>query len=210
MAVKKTPRIGLTGGIGSGKSTVATMLADLGARVVDADAIARSVTAPSGAGLADVAAAFGPQMLDAATGLNRAAMRELVFKQPEARAQLEAVLRPHILAAMAAALQEAEAQKPAAIVLDIPLLVENLAQWRPQIDSLWVVDCSAETQIARVLTRPSSAGWSRSQVEGVLVAQATRAARQAAADVILHNDAATSMAQLQAQVHAAWQQFQSQ
>lgn len=199
-------RIGLTGGIGSGKSTVAAHLQKLGAALVDADAIARGVADAGGSAVPALYAAFGADLVDLHTGLNRAAMREKVFHDPGARFTLEAVLRPFILQGIADAVDAAELQPGVqAVVLDIPLLVENLAQWRPHIDSLWVVDCPPEVQIARVLARPSSAGWTRAQVEGVLAAQASREQRLAAADVVLRNDAAVGLSALQAQVAQAWQ-----
>lgn len=201
----RTPRIGLTGGIGSGKSTVAAMLQDLGAAIVDADAIARSVAAAGGSALPALHARYGDALVSAAQGLNRAAMRDLVFNNPQARQELEGLLRPFILQGIADAVELAEQQATSlAVVLDIPLLVENLAQWRPHIDTLWVVDCPPEGQIQRVLTRPSSAGWTRAQVEGVLAAQASREQRLAAADVVLDNGAAVSLADLRAQVQQHW------
>lgn len=206
----RIPRIGLTGGIGSGKSTVAAMLEDLGAVLVDADAIARAVANAGGSAVPDLYAAFGADLVDLQQGLKRAAMRELVFKDPTARQRLETILRPYILQGIADAVDQAEQQPSAqAVVLDIPLLVENLAQWRPHIDTLLVVDCPPELQIARVLARPSSAGWTRAQVEGVLAAQATRAQRLAAADWVLGNDEAVSLADLRAQVARTWAQIQA-
>jgi dephospho-CoA kinase len=199
------PRIGLTGGIGSGKSTVANMLRELGAAIVDADAIARSVANPGGAALPALHARYGDDLASLATGLNRAAMRELVFTQPQARQELESLLRPFILQGIAGAVAAAAGQAGTqAVVLDIPLLVENLAQWRPHIAAIWVVDCPSEVQIQRVLSRPSSQGWSRGQVQGVLAAQASRQQRQAAADVLLDNGAGVSLADLRAQVQQHW------
>lgn len=199
------PRIGLTGGIGSGKSTVAAMLRDLGAAIVDADAIARSVADKGGAAVPALHARYGDALVHLSLGLNRVAMRDLVFKNPQARQELESLLRPFILQGIADAVELAEQQTcTQAVVLDIPLLVENLAQWRPHIDALWVVDCSPELQIARVLARPSSQGWSREQVQGVLAAQASREQRLAAADVVLDNGAAVSLAALRRQVQQHW------
>jgi dephospho-CoA kinase len=203
-------RIGLTGGIGSGKSTVAAQLQSLGAALVDADAIARSVADAGGGAVPALYAAYGAEFVDLQTGLNRNAMRELVFQQPQARQRLEALLRPYILQGIADAADAAERQPELpAMVLDIPLLVENLAQWRPHIDSLWVVDCQPEVQIARVLARPSSAGWTRAQVEGVLAAQASRTQRLAVADVLLNNGAGVSLPDLQRQVLAQWATMQA-
>ena len=204
------PRIGLTGGIGSGKSTVAAMLRDLGAAIVDADAIARSVADAGGAALPALHTRYGAAFVSLDSGLNRAAMRDLVFQNPTARQELEAVLRPFILQGIADAVQAAEQQAGVqVVVLDIPLLVENLAQWRPHIDTLWVVDCPPELQIARVLGRPSSQGWSREQVQGVLAAQASRAQRLAAADVVLNNGGDMTLTNLRRQVQQHWATMQA-
>ena len=204
------PRIGLTGGIGSGKSTVAAMLRDLGAAIVDADAIARSVADAGGAALPALHSRYGAALVSLDSGLNRAAMRDLVFQNPTARQELEAVLRPFILQGIADAVQAAEQQAGVqAVVLDIPLLVESLAQWRPHIDTLWVVDCPPELQIARVLGRPSSQGWSREQVQGVLAAQASRAQRLAAADVVLDNGGDMTLTNLRRQVQQHWATMQA-
>lgn len=204
------PRIGLTGGISSGKSTVAALLRDLGAAIVDADAIARSVADAGGAALPALHTRYGAALVSLDSGLNRAAMRDLVFQNPTARQELEAVLRPFILQGIADAAQAAEQQTGAqAVVLDIPLLVENLAQWRPHIDTLWVVDCPPELQMARVLGRPSSQGWSREQVQGVLAAQASRAQRLAAADVVLDNGGDMTLTNLRRQVQQHWATMQA-
>ena len=204
------PRIGLTGGIGSGKSTVAALLRDLGAAIVDADAIARSVADAGGAALPALHTRYGAALVSLDSGLNRAAMRDLVFQNPTARQELEAVLRPFILQGIADAAQAAEQQVGVqAVVLDIPLLVENLAQWRSHIDTLWVVDCPSELQIARVLGRPSSQGWSREEVQGVLAAQASRAQRLAAADVVLDNGDDMTLTDLRRQVQQHWATMQA-
>lgn len=138
----RIPRIGLTGGIGSGKSTVANILRDLGAAVVDADAIARSVSDQGGSAVPALLARYGAAFVTPAHGLNRPAMRDMVLKNPQARQELEHILRPYILQGIADAVELAEQQADTqAVVLDIPLLVENLEQWRPHIDTLWVVDC---------------------------------------------------------------------
>ena len=203
------PRIGLTGGIGSGKSTVADFLQKQGCAIVDADAIARSVANPGGSALPALLAAFGPELVSLEQGLNRAAMRELVFHTPALRVQLESVMRPFILQGIAVAAQLAQADSTAkAIVFDIPLLVENLPQWQPLLDCIVVVDCSTETQIARVLARASSSGWTRTQVEGVIAAQATRAARLAAADFVIENED-ISLAELQQRSAAVWQKIRA-
>lgn len=173
-------RIGLTGGIGSGKSTAATQLAAMGARVVDTDAIARALTGPDGQALAAIAEAFGAHYINA-DGLDRAAMRRLVFDDGSARHRLEGLLHPLIR-------EQAEAQAQAAphaelLVFDVPLLVES-ASWRQQVDRVLLIDCEVAVQRERVLRRP---GWQAEQLEGVLRAQTDRARRRSAADAIIDN-----------------------
>ncbi|MDO9610604.1 MAG: dephospho-CoA kinase [Serpentinimonas sp.] len=194
-------RIGLTGGIGSGKSTVAAMLQALGAPVLDADALARACTAPGGAAIEPIRAAFGPAFIGPDGALDRAQMRALVFAQPEARQQLEAIVHPLVRAAIEQACTQLQLQgRSDCVVLDLPLLAES-PHWREQVDAVWVVDCTPETQTARVLQRN---GWPLAQVQAVLAAQASRAERLALADVVLANDAPTTLAQLQAQVQRAY------
>lgn len=188
-------KLGLTGGIGSGKSTVAQMLADLGATVLDADAISRSVTAPGGAAIPAIAQAFGPQMIAPDGSMDRAAMRALVFAQPHERQRLEAIVHPLVQQAMAARLAQARAQGAKVAVLDIPLLVES-PYWRDQVDAVLVVDCSEATQVARVMERSQ---LSETAVRSIIASQASREERRAAADWIIGNDGIT-LEQLQTQV----------
>lgn len=172
--------IGLTGGIGSGKSTVAAMLARHGATIVDTDAIARQLTLPRGAAVAAVAEAFGNSILDADGGLDRAAMRDLVFSDTTARRRLEAILHPMIGA-------EAGRQAGAtagAVVFDVPLLAES-SHWRDRVERVLVVDCLEATQLARVLQRP---GWTLQTAKAVIAQQASRSARRACADAVIFND----------------------
>jgi dephospho-CoA kinase len=180
----KVWRIGLTGGIGSGKSTAANVLARLGAAVIDADALARSVTAPGGPAIAPLRAAFGEAVIDAQGGLDRQRMRDLVFTDARAKTQLEAIVHPLIKQAIDAQAQLALDQGARVLVFDIPLLVES-GRWRSQVDGVMVIDCSTDTQIARVQARN---GWPREQILAVIQAQATRAQRQAAADWLILND----------------------
>ena len=180
----KVWRIGLTGGIGSGKSTAAKVLAQLGAAVIDADAWARSVTAPGGTAIAPLRAAFGEAVLDAQGGLERQRMRELAFTDYKVKAQLEAIVHPLVKQAIDQEAQSALAAGARVLVFDIPLLVES-GRWRSQVDGVLVIDCSTETQIARVQARN---GWPREQILSVIQAQATRAQRQAAADWLILND----------------------
>lgn len=195
-------KLGLTGGIGSGKSTVAQVLAELGAIVVDADAISRCLTASGGAATPVIAQAFGPQMLVSDGSLDRAAMRALVFDQPHERQRLEAILHPLVQAAMAAKIAQAQRDGAPVAVLDIPLLVES-PYWREQVDAILVVDCSETTQIARVVERSQ---LSESAVRSIIASQASREARNAAADWIIVNDGIT-LEQLRAQVLSISQKF---
>lgn len=173
-------RIGLTGGIGSGKSTVAGFWVEAGADLIDTDAISRALTAPGGAALPAIAAAFGPQLVNAEEGLVRSAMRELVFADPSARQKLEAILHPMISAETARA---AAAAARDLIVFDVPLLVES-GRWRQRVDRVLVVDCPEALQIERVMQR---SGLSHEAVQAVLKAQASRAQRRACADAVIHN-----------------------
>lgn len=196
-------RLGLTGGIGSGKSTVAQALVELGAVLVDTDAISRSLTAPGGAALPKLAALFGPQALAADGALNRAFMRELVFSQPAAKAQLEAVLHPLI---SQQALQAAALAADRPVVFDVPLLTAA-SHWRGRMHRVLVVDCSESTQAARVSKRP---GWSGELARQVMAQQTTREQRRALADAVIQNDGGLSLAGLQAEVGALWQHWVAQ
>ena len=174
-------RIGLTGGIGSGKSAAADRFAALGAAIVDADVLAHQLTAAGGAAMPALIEAFGEKICDASGALDRAAMRQQVFGDPQARARLESILHPRIGAAM----REAAFQREGAyVVFVVPLLVENLARWRPQIDRLCVVDCPVEMQVARVQAR---SGLDVATINAILAAQATRTQRLAVADDVLDN-----------------------
>jgi dephospho-CoA kinase len=173
--------IGLTGGIGSGKSTVAAMLVAEGAALVDTDAIARALTAPGGAAMPALIAAFGAAIAGADGALDRDTMRRLAFADPAAKRRLEAVLHPLI---GAQAQREADAAASDVVVFDVPLLTES-AHWRARVDRVLVIDCSEATQIERVSRRP---GWSRDVVERVIAQQSARAQRRAIADAVIHND----------------------
>lgn len=174
-------RIGLTGGIGSGKSTVAGVLREAGATIVDTDAISRGLTLPAGAAMPAIGREFGPDFIEADGALDRERMRALVFSDPSAKRRLEAILHPLITVE---AWAQAEAAPRGLVVFDVPLLVES-GRWRQRVARVLVVDCTTETQIHRVLQRP---GWTRERIDGALAAQATRAARRAAADAVLWND----------------------
>ena len=186
-------RVGVTGGIGSGKSTVSAMLASAGAELIDADAISRRLTAAGGAAIAPIIQQFGQALVSSGGALNRDAMRELVFSNPDAKAQLENIIHPMVSKACAEQAKRAQAAGKVCVVFDVPLLVES-GRWRQQLDMVLVVDCLEATQISRVMRRSS---WTAEAVQKVIAAQASRAQRLAAADVVIYNEA-LSMAQLQA------------
>lgn len=191
--------IGLTGGIGSGKSTVADLLAAKGAALVDTDVIAHQLTAAHGAAMTAIAEAFGAEVVAADGSLDRAAMRRLAFSDPAAKTRLEEILHPLIRQRSDEACQQAVAAPY--IVLVVPLLVES-ANYRRRIDRLLVVDCDEATQIARVMQR---SGLSAEQVRAIIATQATRAARLAVADDVLRNDG--DLAELLPQIERLHQQF---
>ena len=213
-------RIGLTGGIGSGKSTVAHMLASLGATVIDADAISRQTTAFGGLAISAIADEFGVGMVSAEGRLNRQAMRQLIFTDAAARTRVEAIVHPLVraevqreeTAAVAAWKLQAEhplhppsnqLKKSGCIVFDIPLLVES-GNWRMRLDRVLVIDCSLEVQIARVMARDGS---NATAVEKAIAAQASRSARLSVADSCIHNGFETSLESLHLQVCKLAQTF---
>ncbi|MDR8728170.1 dephospho-CoA kinase [Burkholderia pseudomultivorans] len=176
--------VGLTGGIGSGKTTVADLFAARGATLVDTDLIAHRITAPGGPAMPAIEQAFGPDFVAADGSLDRARMRTLIFSDDEARRRLEAITHPLIRAETDR--EARDAQGPYVIYV-VPLLVES-GNWKTRADRVLVVDCPVETQIARVMRRN---GFTREQVEAIIARQATRDARLAAADDVIVNDAAT-------------------
>lgn len=182
--MRRAQRWGLTGGIGSGKSTVARILAERGAAVIDADAISRSLSAAGGLAIPQLEIAFGAQAITADGALNRIFMRELVFQDPTARQRLEAIMHPLVGSLTERQALQAEASGAPLLVFDVPLLVES-KRWRQQVDAVLVVDCAEETQIARVMARSQ---LERSAVLAIMAAQATRAQRRAAADYVIYND----------------------
>jgi dephospho-CoA kinase len=191
-------RVGLTGGIGSGKSTVAARLVERGAELIDTDAIARSLTLPGGAAIEPIRATFGADFIDASGALDRARMREAAFADVDARRRLEAILHPRIGLEVE---RRVAASTAPLTVLDIPLLVES-GRWRCRVDRVWVVDCTEEAQLARVMAR---SGWAESAVRAVIAQQASRAARRAAADAVIHNEG-IDLDTLRQEVDALWQQ----
>lgn len=176
-------RIGLTGGIGSGKSTVGALLVQQGGALIDTDAIARKLTLPGGEAMASIEASFGNGIVGADGGLDRARMREIVFADPQAKRKLEAILHPLIGLACEREASAALASGRAA-VFDVPLLVES-RRWRARLDRVLVIDASEATQVRRVMER---SGWSAEMVRAVIAQQATRSARRAAADAVIFND----------------------
>ncbi len=174
-------RIGLTGGIGSGKSTAAAMLQRLGAQLIDTDAIARELSAPGGAAIEPLRAAFGADCIGADGALDRDWMRARAFNDPSSRRQLEAVLHP--LIGIRATELAAAAGPHATLLFDVPLLVES-AHWRARVQRVLVIDCPVEVQIERVLRRP---GWTHAAVSAVIAQQASRERRRAAADAVIDN-----------------------
>jgi dephospho-CoA kinase len=193
-------RIGLTGGIGSGKSTVARMLVELGALLVDTDAIARSLTAPGGAALPALAEAFGPQMVGADGAMDRDRMRAIVFADPDAKQRLEAIIHP--LIGREADRQAAAAAPDQVVVFDVPLLAESgpTGRWRDRVDRILVVDCAEATQVRRVMAR---SGWPAETVQRVIAQQAGRAQRRALADAVILNEG-LSLQALREQVRDCW------
>jgi len=190
-------RVALTGGIASGKSTVADMFGDLGAVLIDTDIIAREVVLPGTPGLQDIVDTFGTEMLDADGMLDRPAMRRLVFADDSKRRQLEAILHPKIR-------QEAERQMqtrggPYQIVI-VPLLVES--PLKNIVDRIVVVDCSEAIQLERLLARDIG---TKDQARRMLAAQASRQERLALADDVIANDADIAETRIQvAALHARY------
>jgi dephospho-CoA kinase len=177
--MKRRLRIGLTGGIASGKSTVAQRFMELGVPVIDADAAARAVVAPGKPGLAAVSERFGPRVLAENGELDRRALRDLIFKDPGLRRDLEAILHPLIRADME---QSAELAIGPYVIMDIPLLVEGGS--RDRVDRVLVVDVDEAVQLQRVMARD---GCTEQQARAILASQASRSARLAAADDVLLN-----------------------
>lgn len=173
--------VGLTGGIGSGKTTVADMFAAHGAAVIDTDLIAHALTAPGGAAMPAIAAAFGAQFVTDSGALERSRMRAAVFSDAAAKARLEAILHPMIRVET----ERATAQAGGSYLLYVvPLLVES-ASWRARVDRILVIDCPGAVQVARVMQRNA---MHEADVLAIMAAQASRAARLAAADDIIVND----------------------
>lgn len=176
--------IGLTGRVGSGKSTVAKALQESGAAIVDFDAIARQITAPNGAAIEAIRTAFGDAMIDANGALNRPSMRNLVFNNPAAKQKLETITHHFISQNAIAQAQQLALQKPIALIYDIPLLYGN-SFWLAQLDWIVVVDCDDEILINRVLQR--NPDYDRHTVELILKIQATPAQLLEIANALIDN-----------------------
>jgi dephospho-CoA kinase len=192
--------IGLTGGIGSGKSQVADWLGEWGAAVIDTDRIAHALTAPGGAAMAGVRARFGDAAVRADGGMDRGWVRERAFGDPAVRRDLESIVHPLIEQAVMA-----EAARATGLyrVFVVPLLVES-GRWRSRVDRVCVVDCDPETQIRRVQAR---SGLTRDTIERIMTAQASRENRLAAADDVILNDGMTDLDTLRVRTrgfHDVW------
>lgn len=185
-------RLGLTGGIGSGKSTVARLLQTHGAAVIDADAISRSTTQGGGAAMPAIAQVFGLAFVGPDGALDRPRMREHVFSHPQDRHKLEAIIHPLVKAEIQ---RQVITSSGACLVFDVPLLVES-PHWRHQLDRVLVVDCLESTQLLRVTERN---GWDEATTQAVIRSQSPRFRRLAAADIVLFNDG-NKMEQLQSTV----------
>jgi dephospho-CoA kinase len=192
-------RIGLTGGVGSGKSTVAALLVQHGATLIDTDAIARSLTVPGGIAIDALRVEFGSTAIDTTGALDRAHMRALAFTDASAKARLQAILHPLIGEETERQTQAATGQ---ALVFDVPLLVES-TRWRARVDRVLVVDAHEDTQVGRVIERSQ---WTRETVLAVMAQQVSREKRRAAADAVIFNDG-ISLDQLADEVRALWQRW---
>lgn len=195
-------RLGLTGGIGSGKSTVANLLRGHGASVIDADAISRSTTGAGGSAIARITHCFGEEFVTKDGALDRDRMRQATFADPKVRERLEAIIHP--LVGQESARQEAQAVAAGvrSIVFDIPLLVES-RRWRQRVDAVLVVDCVRAMQIERVMAR---SGLYKDAVERIIDSQASRGERLRSADMVLFNGG-SSMSALITEVDQLVQRF---
>ncbi len=202
MSVRQHLRLGLTGGIGSGKSTFAAMLHALGAGVVDADQLARSVTQAGGAAIDPIRRHFGSEFIDETGALHRERMRARAFTDAAARARLESIVHPLVGAAIAQAERAAAQAGHRLVVLDIPLLTES-SRWARELDAVLVVDCMEHTQVERVRAR---SGLDEAAARAIMATQSSRAARRGAADMVVFNDG-LSLEQLRQLAHEAVARF---
>ncbi|MEN9720755.1 MAG: Dephospho-CoA kinase [Pseudomonadota bacterium] len=200
---RKPLRLGLTGGIGSGKSTVASILARAGAAVMDADAISRSLTQAGGRAIPAILAEFGETLIGPDGAMDREAMRALVFSNPSSKRQLEAIVHPLVGQVLQEQSNAAVAAGHACLVYDVPLLVESGDRWRRQVNWVCVVDCEVETQIQRVMARNQ---LGRADVERIISQQASRQQRLACADAVIFNEG-IDLAHLERLVHEMMTRF---
>jgi len=184
--------VGLTGGIGSGKSTVAALFAESGVTIIDSDAISHSLTQPGGAAIEPVRAAFGDDYIDAGGALDRSHMRQLVFSDTAAKQRLQAILHPLIRVQMLAQAEAASGVSPY-LLLVIPLLFET-GNYLELVQRTLAVDCAEATQIARAMQR---SGLTEQEVRAIMAQQISRAERLRRADDIIHNDAGRDVLRLQ-------------
>ncbi|MBT0569396.1 dephospho-CoA kinase [Curvibacter sp. CHRR-16] len=194
--------IGLTGGIGSGKSTAGRFFAECGGTVIEADAISHQLTAAGGAAIAAIRKQLGDSFVLPDGSLDRQRTREHIFQTPHAKQTLEHILHPLIRHAMLENASAAQEQGQRLIVMDIPLLAES-PQWKPLLDCICVVDCDESTQIKRVMQRN---GLTSDQVQQIMHNQASRSERLACADMVLRNDTQDLM-NLRQQVTSVCQQL---
>ena len=199
MTASEKLAVGLTGGIGSGKSTVANLFAEYGARIIDSDVIARDLTQAGGAAITPIREAFGDEYIDASGALNRAAMRQEVFADPTAKLILEAILHPLIHAHMLAQMAEKDASPYRILV--VPLLFEN-PLFRAMVRQTLMVDCPEALQIVRVMQRD---GMDEQTVRRIIAAQMPRDERLKHADHIIQND--STLEALRKQVEQLHQHF---
>ncbi len=172
--------IGVTGGIGCGKTTVCEQFAALGASLIDTDLIAHALTTPHGAAMPHIAREFGSQYLTEEGALDRSRMRDLVFREPPAKARLEAILHPMIREQTA---QAAAAATGAYLMFVVPLLIES-GSWRERVDRILVIDCPEPLQMARVMARSK---LSQEQVQAIMASQVIRSVRLSHADDVIDN-----------------------
>ena len=199
------PLIGLTGGIGSGKTAISDLLAKFGAGIVDTDLIAHQMTAPHGAAMAPIEKQFGPEFITVDGTLNRDKMRSLVFTKPEARKSLEAITHPLIRQETIRKGLDFSKKGVPYLVFVVPLLIES-GSWMDLIDRLVLVDCPKETQIQRVMQRSN---LPRGDVERILAAQARREERLKHADIVIKNQGSLKDLEVEVQnLHQKLLQFQ--
>ena len=200
-AARRVPVIGLTGGIGSGKSTVADLLVERGAALVDTDRIAHELTAPGGAAIGPIRDAFGGTVIAPDGRMDRAAMRALAFSDPDARRRLESILHPLIRERTTQDIESAARAGAPYVIVAVPLLVES-GDWRGRYDRVLVVDCPPEVQVERVMRRNA---LPREQIDAIIAAQASRTQRLDAADDVIDNGGAPDALPAQIdRIHAAY------